>query len=309
MSRYAPYAESLGRIPVEDHEVSLLGSSTRYWVYGPQDAEVTIVIVHGYRGDHHGLEPVIAQLPGIRWISPDLPGFGASAPLTGAAHDVAGYAAWFRAFSDALGLTGTAVVLGHSFGTIVVAQALTSGLPTPALILINPISSSGLEGPNRFGTFVTVAFYRLAAKLPNRVGAWLLRRWIIVQFMSSALAKTRDRRLRRWIHEEHHRYFNGFATRDSVVEGFEASISTDVSRFAADITVPTLLVAAELDDITPVRAHYALAELMPDARLTMIPGVGHLVHYEVPQLAAEAIEGFLVERGLLHGTAGESQNR
>ena len=43
---------------------------------GPTDSEMTILAVHGFRGDHHGLEPVVAQMPDVRWIMPDLPGFG-----------------------------------------------------------------------------------------------------------------------------------------------------------------------------------------------------------------------------------------
>jgi pimeloyl-ACP methyl ester carboxylesterase len=80
-----------------------------------------------------------------------------------------------------------------------------------------------------------------------------------------------------------------------VVEAFEASISADVSDFAAAIDVPTLLVAAELDDITPVSAQYDLEKLFPHASLTVLDGVGHLIHYEVPARAAAAIREFLTE--------------
>ena len=299
MTVHSPFAVLLEKIPVERHEVTVLGSITRYWVYGRADAEVTVVIAHGYRGEHHGFEPVIAQLPNIRWIGADMPGFGESTPLTAVPHTIEGFAKWLTSFIEVLALTGTAVILGHSFGTIISARAIFDGLSTPALILVNPISMPGLEGPSRAATIATVAFYRLAGRLPTRIGAFLLRRWLIVQFMSSTLAKTRDKALRRWIHNEHHTYFNTFATRDSVVEAFEASISCDVSSFAAGITVPTLLVAAELDDITPVQAHNDLVKMMPDARLELLLGVGHLIHYEAPQLAAAAIEGFLRGQGLL----------
>jgi pimeloyl-ACP methyl ester carboxylesterase len=304
MTVHSPYAAKLSRTPIERHEMDILGSTTRYWVYGPVDAPLTIVIAHGYRGEHHGLEPVIAQLPGIRWIGPDMPGFGESTPLTEVPHTIDGFAHWLTAFVDALGLTGTAVTLGHSFGTIISARAVEAGLNTPALILVNPISTSGLEGPSKFATILTVAFYRLAGRLPSRVGNFLLKRWTVVQFMSSTLAKTKDRALRRWIHDQHHTYFNNFASRDSVVEAFEASVGSDVSTYAAGVRVPTLLVAAELDDITPVQAHRDLVATMTDARLELLMGVGHLIHYEVPELAAAAIEKFLLEQGLLAPAPG-----
>jgi pimeloyl-ACP methyl ester carboxylesterase len=303
MTAHSPYAALLEQIPTVRREVSVLGSTTRYWTYGPEDAELTIVIAHGYRGEHHGLEPVIAQLPNIRWIGPDMPGFGESTPLTEVPHSIDGFATWLAAFIDTLGLTGTAVTLGHSFGTIISSKAVSAGLKTPALILVNPISTSGLDGPSRLATLITVAFYRLAGKLPARVGAFLLKRWFVVQFMSSTLAKTKDRELRRWIHREHHTYFNNFASRDFVVEAFEASVSADVSTYATGITVPTLLVAAELDDITPVKAHHDVIATMTDAKLELLLGVGHLIHYEVPHLAAAAIKSFLVERSLLSASA------
>ena len=295
MSIESPFAGLLAGIPIEKHEVSVLGSTTRYWVYGDPHAAKTVVISHGYRGEHHGLEPVIAQLPGVRWISPDLPGFGESTPLKDVPHSIEGYARWLIEFYAAVGLTGRAIALGHSFGSIISSQAIVLGLDTPRLILINPIAISGLEGPKPLATKLTVWYYRLAGRLPVWVGNFLLKRWLIVQFMSVTLVKTKDRVLRSWIHSEHHTYFNRFASRDVVVEAFEASISADVSDFAAQIPVPTLLVAAELDDITPVSAQYRLQKLFPNATLRVLHGVGHLIHYEVPVLAAEAIKDFLTE--------------
>ncbi len=53
--------------------------------------------------------------------------------------------------------------------------------------------------------------------------------------------------------------------------------------------MPVHLVAAERDDITPARRRAALATLLPDADLAVLPGVGHLVHYETPREAAAEI--------------------
>ncbi|TQL48054.1 pimeloyl-ACP methyl ester carboxylesterase [Homoserinimonas aerilata] len=293
MNVHSPYASLLEKIPVTKDEVVVLGSTTRYWTYGDPDAPVTVVLAHGYRGEHHGLEPVIAQLPSVRFISPDLPGFGESTPLTETAHDIDGYAQWLIAFVEALGLTGRAVALGHSFGSIITSAALKRGLQAQALILVNPIAISGLKGPRPVSTFLTVMFYRTAGMLPERLANSLLRSPLIVQFMSSALVKTRDKGLRKWIHNEHHTYFSNFATRRSVIEGFEASIAHSVGDFVESIELPTLLVAAELDDITPLSANRALAASIPNSKLVVLPGVGHLIHYESPVPAAEAISEFL----------------
>src|SRR5690554_3021439 len=95
----SPYAQRLAATPVRRREVEVQGSRTAYWDYGPSDADTTILAVHGFRGEHHGLEPVVAFLPGIRVIMPDLPGFGESPPLPGRAHDLAAYARWLIDFA------------------------------------------------------------------------------------------------------------------------------------------------------------------------------------------------------------------
>lgn len=270
-----------------------MGSETRYWDYGPEDAETTLLVVHGYRGEHHGLEPVVAHVRGIRIISPDLPGFGESSALVGHAHDIAGYSSWLAQFAEAVGVAGSAVVLGHSFGSIVSSAAVAGGMPTPRLILVNPIAAPALDGPNGFMSRLTLLYYRVGRALPERLGRTLLSSWLVVRFMSIFLTKTKDPALRRFIHDQHHTHFSRYATRDSVVEGFEASISSDVSMFASRIDVPTLLIGADDDPITTVAAQQALEGLFPHARLVMLTGVGHLVHYERPREAAEAIVGFL----------------
>lgn len=289
----SPYAAELAELETREGSVQALGVTTRYWDYGPSDAATTVVVVHGYRGDHHGLEPVVAQLRGIRIISPDLPGFGESDALTDRPHDIAGYGAWLGEFVAALGLTTAPVILGHSFGSIVVSAAVAGGLSTPQVILINPIAAPALEGPNGFLSRLTLVYYRLGRALPERLGAALLGNWLIVRFMSVFLAQTKDPALRRWIHDQHHTYFSRYANRDSVVEGFEASISSDVSMYASKVSRPTLLIGANRDPITSVTAVTALETAFPDARLIILEGVGHLVHYEKPREAARAIVDFV----------------
>lgn len=286
-----PYAALLAEIPVQRQTAEILGGTTAYWTYGDADAATTIVAVHGFRGEHHGLEPVVAHLPGIRVISPDLPGFGETAPLPGRAHDLDAYAAWLRAFVETV--APGAVVLGHSFGSIVASAAVAGGLATPKLILVNPIGAPALEGPRGVLTRLAVFYYLAGAKLPRPIGDALLRNGVIVRVMSVAMAKTRDADLRRFVHEQHDTYFSRFADRDVLHEAFVTSVSHDVREFAPRIAQPTLLVAAQKDDITPIEAERHLATLFPRAELVEIPDVGHLIHYETPGAAASAITRFL----------------
>jgi len=274
----------------------VLGSTTRYWEYGPSDARHTVVIAHGYRGDHHGLEPVIALLPDIRFIGPDLPGFGASTPMTDAPHSIAGYGRWLNVFLEKLELRGEAIILGHSFGSMITSHAVAEGLPTPGLILINPISTDPRTGAGVGITRLTRLFYDVSRRLPRPIGRALLGNWFVVQFMSMSIATTPDPVLRKWIHEEHHRYFNGFSDPQTVADGFDASLSTEVGKAAPRVTVPVVMIAGEIDRITPLAGQYETVRQFPDATLVVLPAVGHLIHYEAAPGAAAAIREFLDTR-------------
>ncbi|WP_433677424.1 alpha/beta fold hydrolase [Microbacterium gorillae] len=286
----SPYAAQLSRIPVTRHEAPAAGGTTAYWTYGPEDADTTIIAVHGFRGEHHGLEPVFAQLPNVRFIAPDLPGFGETAPLPGRRHDLDAYVDWLADFAR---VAPGAIILGHSFGSIVASAAVARGLQTPRLILVNPIGAPALEGPRGFMTRLAIFYYWAGAHLPARVGTWLLRSRVIVRIMSITMAKTRDPALRRFIHNQHDTYFSRFADRAQLHDAFVTSVSHDVRESAARITVPTLLVAAQKDDITPIEKERELVRMFPDARLVEIADVGHLIHYETPEPAARAIREFL----------------
>lgn len=290
-----PYADLLSRVAVERREIEVLGGTTAYWVYGEADAATTVVAVHGFRGDHHGLEPVIAHLPGVRVISPDLPGFGETAPIPGRTHDLTLYTDWLTAFAAAV--APGAVVLGHSFGSIVSAAAVAEGLDTPALVLVNPIGAPALEGPRGILTRLAVFYYWAGARLPRRLGEALLRNRAIVRVMSLAMVKTKEPALRRFVHEQHDAYFSRFSDRDVLHDAFVASVSHDVSGYAARIAQPVLLVAAVRDDITPIEAERRLARVFPRAELVEIADVGHLIHYETPAAAAGAVTRFLAPSG------------
>ncbi|WP_431805032.1 alpha/beta fold hydrolase [Microbacterium sp. bgisy203] len=300
MTAPSPYAARLAEIPVERRTADLPGGPTAYWVYGDAEAPETLLMVHGYRGDHHGLEPVVAHLDGIRVISPDLPGFGETPPLRAAGgayaeHTLDAYAAWLSDFAAAV--APGAPVLGHSFGSIVVSAAVAGGLQTPQVILVNPIGAPALEGPRGILTRLAVFYYWAGARLPKPLGDALLRNPLIVRVMSASMAKTRDKALRAFIHDQHDRYFSLFGDRDVLHEGFVTSVSNDVRRFAPDIAQPTLLIAAEKDDITPIEAERHLQTLFPEAELVEIPAVGHLIHYETPARAASEIRRFLRPSG------------
>ncbi len=59
------------------------------------------------------------------------------------------------------------------------------------------------------------------------------------------------------------------------------------------VTQPTLLIAGEADGTAPPRGMVRMAEAMPNARLLVIPGVGHLLPLEAPGAFHRALLDFL----------------
>lgn len=293
MPIHNPYEQKLSSIPVRTYSVRAGKVETQLWDYGPPQSPISLIMVHGFRGDHHGLEPIVAELGSdIRILIPDLPGFGLSEALPSPA-DISAYAQWLKEFLTAVEAPRDVVVLGHSFGSIVVSASLDEGLAVHRAILINPIAANALQGPRGFMTRLAVLYYKAAAALPPKAGFALLKNKMIVRIMSETMAKTKDKELRAWIHDQHDQYFSLFASRDAVLEAFETSVKNDVSQFSNRLSQDILLIAADKDDITALPAQKLLAEKIPHAELEVIEGVGHLIHYEAPDLAAKYIRTFL----------------
>ncbi|BCW10906.1 alpha/beta hydrolase [Arthrobacter sp. NtRootA4] len=292
------FSEALaGRTTASDIEVDR--STVAYWTYEPAKATSTtrtILVIHGFRGDHHGLLRVVDQLPEMRIIMPDLPAFGSSEPFVDDEHTVERYGQFISSFMTALGLGPRTVLLGHSFGSIVASHfAAAHPYAIYPLILINPIAAPALEGPKGIMTKLAVLYYQASARLPRRVGLAVLRNRLIVRVMSITMAKTKDKALRRFIHGQHDAYFSAFADRKSLLESFKASVSGNVAEVAEQLRLPVLLVAGEKDEIATLPNQHKLMERLPDATLEVIPDVGHLIHYETPAPAAAAIRTFLEE--------------
>jgi len=84
----------LSRVRAIRHSIDVNGREAVFFEYQSSNENAqTLVMIHGYRGNHHGLEAIAAGLTRYRVLIPDLPGFGESEPLA-AEHSVENYAIW-----------------------------------------------------------------------------------------------------------------------------------------------------------------------------------------------------------------------
>lgn len=275
------------------HTCQILGTTTAYWEYNP-DKPTTLILIHGFRGTHHGLLKIAELLPDYRLIIPDLPGFGVSDALTGG-HGIGDYVEWLFQFRQIVDPASPAsYIVGHSFGSIVVSHFASLHPSTVAkLVVINPIGAPALEGEQRLLTQLAVLYYWLGRKLPARAA----RAWIslkpITKITSITMRKTKDRQIRKFIDKQHYTHFSTFANPTQLAESFKTSVSHDVSQVAEHLTMPTLMIVGEKDDITALNKQRELHAKIDGAELVIIPNVGHLTHYETPDQVASAIRKFI----------------
>lgn len=268
-----------------------------FWFYPAlKPTNESIILIHGYRGNHHGLEAIAGALVDFDLCIPDLPGFGKSATLN-ASHGIEEYADWLNHFIEALSLAHKPHLLGHSFGSIVVSAYAARYNGIESLILENPVSSPALSGPRALVSAATNAFFDLTKKVPETVGTRLLKSWPLVRGMSVVMAKTRNRDLRRWIHAQHDANFSDFASRRVALEGYKASISNCVADFSSKFSVPVLMLVGELDDITSLSQQRELFDSLEvsASQLVEFSSVGHLTHYEIPEMIAESVREWVSE--------------
>ena len=252
----------------------------------------TLVMIHGFRGTHHGLLLIANYLKGHRLAIPDLPGFGKGAAMK--TYDLDNYVLWLHRYIKSLQLKEPPILLGHSFGSIICAAYAEKYPKTiKRLILVNPIGAPALEGPKRMMTKLAILYYNIGAKLPEKSAQKWLSAQAIVKVMSVTMAKTHDKQLRAYIHHQHRQHFSRFRSAQSVLEGFKVSVTRTVREFAPNISTPTLLIAGSLDDITPLGDQYALVKKFPKATLRVINDVGHLTHYETPEQVAKYVQAFI----------------
>lgn len=277
---------------------------TAVFEYLPEDPTTarTFVFVHGFRGDHHGLALLADCLPGDRILAVDLPGFGASAAFPSGEHTVAHHAGAVSEAVAQLEVGADAVLLGHSYGSIVAAHlAAQDPRRWAALVLLNPISEPALAANgsvvDRATAAVAQGYYEVAARLPERLGDALLRAPVITWITTLVMSETADARILAHTHDQHTRHFSAFATRASLAQAYRASTTGSVPDSAHRLALPVLLVAGAEDPMGSQESQQALSgaigEVSPRVSLTMLPGVGHLLHYEKAPECAALIEEFL----------------
>ena len=267
-------------------------NNTVYWQYGNPKGSV-IIFVHGFRGTHHGLELIASYLSEYRIIIPDLPGFGETKPLNNN-HSIEDFSEWLHEYIKNLDLKEKPVLLGHSFGSIIAAgYAKNYADEISRLILVNPIAVPSSSRSKFSLTKIGLLYSNLGFKLPTN----LAHKWQSAKLptivMTISNARTKDRKLRKFIHSEHLKHFSSFSDVRTLYQSMNASANNSVLQFASSINIDTLLITGAKDIISSNKEQDNLLEVFPNARMKTIENVGHLTHYETPDQVADLVRHFI----------------
>lgn len=234
----------------------------------------TAVFIHGLALDH----TVWALL--ARWyahrghgvLAPDLPGHGRSAgePLK----SIEAMADWTAALMDTAGAR-KARIIGHSMGALVAletaarhpekASAIALICPAVAIPVSRLLLDSAEAGDHAAIEMLTAWGHGRTAEIGGSLapGLWM---------MGGAT--------RLWEKAQPGLIFNDLAACNAYGDGLAA---------AAKVKVPATLVIGERDLMTPAKGGQELARALPQARVVVLKGAGHMLMTERPDEVLDAL--------------------
>ena len=271
----------------------------------------TLVFVHGFSLDMTIWHFQWTGLDGLRCILYDQRGHGRSSAAADLTLETMG--ADLGAVLDAVaGDGGTKVVLvGHSLGAMAILSAAEAGVlgdRVAGVVLIGAASSDLLRGAMgsitgllrpRFGTLA------VAARRVDR-----LRKAVLASPTDIAGTFARLTQFGQDAPPHLVAHVVGLAARassDVWTDGLTNLMQMDLRHAIEKLTVPALVVVGQEDRVTPPGAAIELTGALPDGRLAVIPGAGHLPMLERPQDVNGHLRAFAAK--VLPAPASEATKR
>jgi pimeloyl-ACP methyl ester carboxylesterase len=254
--------------------------------YDKRGAGPAVVLIHGASGNLRDFTFAMSDALAARGFTAlafDRPGLGYSERAGGASYTPSSQAAVMRAATAALGIERP-IVVGHSFGgAVAAAWAVDAPAQTRGAVIVSGVTYPWPAGDNAYHAAASTAIFgppinALVRRRALRTGADGAVNWVFqpqaapagyAQYIGAELA-SRPASFRE----------NG---RD--ITNVNEALEIVSERYGA-LNIPIELVHGTADKIVPIDAHARRFQAaLPAARLTELPGIGHMAHH----VAAEAV--------------------
>ncbi|WP_424811828.1 alpha/beta fold hydrolase [Roseococcus sp. YIM B11640] len=239
-----------------------------------------LLLLHGIGGRANLWRSTLEAMSARRRvIAMDMPGYDGSSRILGSFAELADAAV---ALLDARGIA-QADVVGHSLGGMI---ALEMALRHPSRVRRLVIVASSPAFGSRDPAFREAFLAARQKPLDEGIGMAGVAEALVPSMLGPAAdpaARPAAKAAMASVNEAAYR-----ATL-AVLTGFDRRADLP------NVTQESLLIAGEADATAPPRGMQRMADAMPDARLLVIPGVGHLLPVEAPAAFHAALQDFLDE--------------
>ncbi len=251
----------------------------------------TVLLLHGTGSASHswrGLAPLLAHR--MRVIAPDLPGHGFTSAAPPGEASPAGMARAVGRLLGTLGIEPTWVI-GHSAGAAIALRMALDGVLDPARTSGGIASVNGallpLHGPG-WTWFSPAAKLLAAAPGIPQVVAWRAQSSALVDRLLDATGSQADETGRRLYARLVGSPAHVAGALQMMAQWDLPALRRDLPRLRADW--PLHLVVGERDATVPARQAFQLQTIRPSARVSVLPGLGHLAHEEAPAAVLAALD-------------------
>jgi pimeloyl-ACP methyl ester carboxylesterase len=282
---------AIGAAEVRSRTATVHGRSVSYLEAGSGEL---LLLVHGMAGNAENWRPVIEPLAlGSAVIAPDFPGHGNSAP-GGGDYSLGSLASGLRDLMLTLGHE-RATLVGHSLGGGVAMQFVYQ---FPEMVERLVLVSSGGLGPDVSAILKAAAlpgadlFISATAGVGGRAGSLLGRGLGMVGLAPSADVAEVARGYASLSDPERRKAF--LATLRAVV-GTDGQRVAGLDRLYLAEALPVLILWGDRDPIIPVAHGEDAHAQLPNSRLEVFEGVGHMPQLERPGSFVASLQRFLDE--------------
>jgi 3-oxoadipate enol-lactonase len=244
--------------------------------YGESGNGQTLVILHSLLTDRHAFDRVTADLPG-RVVSLDLPGFGESDRSD---PSIEAFADLMAAAAEQVCRDGEApIVMGNGLGAFVtLGMAIRHRDLVKKMVLVGCGAKFPEEARPAFRKMIDL----VSADGMGGVTPLALRRIYTEDYLDTHPDEAEERA--RVLAE---------TDPEAFVDACQALYELDFSDRVGALDTPTQIVVGEDDGATPPEMAASLHDLLPDSRLSVLPGVAHAPQLQDPGGFLAAIRSFV----------------